>query len=239
MPAPTQYTFLTMQQEVLLILDQATNSAIGDLPSGSGGLVTQGTTATLKTFLNEGLKRLARRAYPIQQDATITVSANTKTFPVTSIVTADGSSMFAVLRLGVGGADLSKAGISYLNIYRLLNAPGVPANWYRSGQGSIGLAPYPTASTAVTVTGFVTPPDLSADGDTAGWLEPDLYKLPVFYAAARMGMKGAQDASLAPRAELWMKEFEEGEEMLRQRLKVYDPPTASLFFGIPEIARSN
>lgn len=239
MPAPTQPTFATIQQEVLSLLDEAGNTPIGQLPSGTGGAPIEDTTTAVKRYLNQAFKRMARRAVPIIMDGTFTLPAGNRSFRLSQVVTPDGSGMFGVVRVGVAGSsDLAPASVSYLNIYKRINAPGTPSNFYRTGQEGIGIAPYPTAATNLTMTGFVVPADLVNDADTAFWLSPDLQELAAYYAAGRVAMKAMNDPNVGPRAQMWKAEYEEGEARLIRTLRASDPATASLFFVDPEVPRN-
>ena len=238
MPAPTQPTFLSLQQDVLNRIGENVNSPVAQLPSGTGGAPTFDTLFAVRRYLNEGKNILAGECYPVFEDAGFTYPVGAKSYPYPLLATADGASVKGVYAVAVGGINLPFVSRERAFVNAVATAVGTPAYFSRVGSGSLALYPLPSAATVATASAIVIPPDMVADTDVAAWLRPDLARLLVFYAAFMVATIGIDDKALGPRAAGWEKEWEEGKARLLVMLKESDPSMAALFFGVGDPTRS-
>jgi len=238
MPAPTQTTFLAMQQEVLNRIGENTNSPVAQLPSGTGGAPTFDTLFAVRRYLNEGKNILCGECFAVTEAAGFTYPVGAKFYPQSALSTADGASVKGVIAVQVAGVDLPFVSRERAAINRISTVAGTPQYFSRVGSAAIALYPLPSASTACTADCVVLPPDLVADTDVAAWLRPDLYRLLVFYAAYMVSAAAVDDKSLGPRAAGWKAEWEEGKARLQVMFQESDPSMAALFFGLGTPARS-
>jgi hypothetical protein len=231
-------SLLILRQKTLLRINEANNSAVGALLSGSDGTLIADTSAALTDYLNEAAADLCRTCYPLAVTGSVAgVAAGV--VPLSTLVVADGSTVWAVRNVRFAGNPLLRSSRSYAELQypSLLTAAAPPVLWFMSGSSQLGLAPAPAIAGVVTVAGFGIPPKLVADGDVAGWLEPDLEKLLIFYAAAQICLKNMEDSSLAARAEVWMQQYEQGKQVQVLRLHKSDPALFDAHFAGVTVAK--
>lgn len=239
MPVPTQPTLLNLRERVLNLLNEANNTQGGAQPSGTGGVVTSTTTEYLTLKLNEAKNILTREAWPVEGQATVTFPAGKRSLIFAAMSTADGSAVINCLEVYGPDGLLTLADRSHISINTMpgstakwINATGAARYWYRSGGAGIGLAPFPSADTALTLDAYLIPPDMVADTDTPAWLTTDLSRLLVFYAAYQYCRKNTGDNKLDAMIEGWMSEFERGKQILQNRFYAADPALAMLLIGV-------
>ena len=238
MPAPTQPTFLSLQQDVLNRIGENVNSPVAQLPSGTGGAPTFDTLFAVRRYLNEGKNILTSECYPVFEDAGFVYPVGAKSYPYPLFSTADGASVKGVYAVQIGGVSLPFVSRERAYVNAVAQAIGTPVYFSRVGSNSLALYPLPSAATTATASAIVIPPDMVADTDVAAWLRPDLARLLVFYAAFMVSTIGLDDKTLGPRAAGWDKEWQEGKARLQETLKDSDPSMAALFFGLGDPARS-
>lgn len=223
---------LDLQQSVLNVLNEAFNSTLGDLPTGMGGtptiptLTPQSSSAvsTMKSLLNEAAAEVARTCYPIPDTGTLSWSSGTRTNRVADFAASTTGNVLWSVRGVKFGSQTS--GLRYCERSALersdqdwmVTASGEPVYWYRDGEVNIGLYPRPNSTSTVTIDGFAVPPPLSAASDTVAWLADDLTHLLVWYTAAKLAAKNFEDASLAPRGQIWQELYDKGRVELWQKI---------------------
>jgi len=235
-------TLLSLEQSVLNVLNEAANSSLGDLPSGTGGttiatLTESGTGAsTIKSLLNEGAAELARSCFPVPDSGTLSWMSGTRTNLIADFAAAGGGVIWSVRGVTFQGDSTAlrycdRSALERSDPDWMVTSTAVPVYWYFDGPMSIGLYPRPLSTGTVTVDGFAVPPPMS-DADlssVAPWIPDDLSHLLVWYAAARVAMKNLEDASLAPRIAIWQGLYDKGRLDLWQRI---DPRIRKAHFPV-------
>ncbi len=232
-------TFLQLRQKTLSRINEANNSAVGALLSGGDGTLIADTASALGDYLNEGAADLARTCYPLEATGTATGVA-TGLVPLATLITPDGGYLWAIRNVKFAGVAVQRSSRSYAEIYYpslITAAVAQPILWYMNGSVSLGLAPAPSAAGIVIALGFEVPPKLVNDTDVAAWLEPDMEKLLIFYAAAQICLKNMEDQSLAQRAEVWMQMYDDGKAQQKARLKATDPALYAAHFSDAPVAK--
>lgn len=120
-------SLLTLEQNVLNVLNEAYNSTLGDLPSGTGAAATIATltpasssiASTIKSLLNEGAAEIARTCYPVADTATLAWAAGLRSALVTSFTAAAQASLWTVRGakwIYASGTDLVVDGSNNLKV---------------------------------------------------------------------------------------------------------------------------
>lgn len=224
-------SLLVLEQNVLNVLNEAFNSTLGDLPTGAGGSATIPTltpasssvASTMKSLLNEGAAELARTCIPVPDTATLSWMSGTRTNPLLSFAAAAGSAIWAVRGVKFGSETV---GLRYCDRSALersdpdwmVTSTAAPVYWYMDGAESIGLYPRPNSTATATIDGFAVPTLFTSDSSTASWIHDDLTHLLVWYAAARLALKNAEDGSLASRIAAWQGHYDRGRDDLWQQI---------------------
>lgn len=230
MAAPTSRTLLELEQDVLSRLSENADSVVASLPGGADGTVTEDTSAAVRRYLNEGARKLARAAYPIQATGTLSGASGKSYFSLNLFDCTDGSGLWAVRKLVIGSTTAKRASRSWMDI----NTASTAVAWAPDGSAGIVITPALSATTTLTATGFAVPPAISEDADTFAWLEPDLDYLLVDYALGEICAKvAAQDEVLGALAPVWMARFNEGLAMQSMRLKQTDTALWAAHFAYP------
>lgn len=201
----------TLTSEVLRLLNEATNSSIGEVGDGSG-TVTTTTSATIEAYLNEAIKETCRTCIYVPAKGTITqsnpiINLSSISLDEDYILTDDetvndASSMWFPLTVQSGLTNLTHCSEPSLRAYDPsfeATAVGTPKYWYRSGDYGIRVYPAPSASTTFTVYGCGVLGDISATSIT---VIPDDLQLKMWasYAAYKLALKNTDDPSVAQRA---------------------------------------
>jgi hypothetical protein len=201
----------TLTAEVLRLLNEATNSSVGEVGDGSG-TVTTTTSATIEAYLNEAIKETCRTCIYVPAKGTITqpnpiinlssLSLDSTYVPTDASTVNDASSMWFPLTVQSGNTNLTHCSEPSLRAYDPsfeATAVGTPKYWYRSGDYGIRVYPAPSASTTFTVYGCGVLGDISATSIT---VIPDDLQLKMWasYAAYKLALKNTDDPSVAQRA---------------------------------------
>jgi len=201
----------TLTSEVLRLLNEATNSSVGEVGNGSG-TVTTTTSATIEAYLNEAIKETCRTCIYVPAKGTITQSnpiinlsslSLDEDYVLTDASTVnDASSMWFPLTVQSGLTNLTHCSEPSLRAYDPsfeATAVGTPKYWYRSGDYGIRVYPAPSASTTFTVYGCGVLGNISATSIT---VIPDDLQLKMWasYAAYKLALKNTDDPSVAQRA---------------------------------------
>lgn len=201
----------TLTSEVLRLLNEATNSSVGEVGDGSG-TVTTTTSATIEVYLNEAIKETCRTCIYVPSKGTITqsnpiinlssLSLDSTYVPTDDSTVNNASSMWFPLTVQSGLTNLTHCSEPSLRAYDPsfeATAVGTPKYWYRSGDYGIRVYPAPSASTTFTVYGCGVLGDISATSIT---VIPDDLQLKMWasYAAYKLALKNTDDPSVAQRA---------------------------------------
>jgi hypothetical protein len=201
----------TLTSEVLRLLNEATNSSVGEVGDGSG-TVTTTTSATIEAYLNEAIKETCRTCIYVPSKGTITqsnpiinlssLSLDSAYVPTDDSMVNNASSMWFPLTVQSGLTNLTHCSEPSLRAYDPsfeATTVGTPKYWYRSGDYGIRVYPAPSASTTFTVYGCGVLGDISATSIT---VIPDDLQLKMWasYAAYKLALKNTDDPSVAQRA---------------------------------------
>ena len=204
-------TLTTLTSEVIRLLNEATDSSVGEVGNGSGTVSTT-TSQTIETYLNEAIKETCRTCIYVPAKGTITqsnpiinlssISLDSTYVPTDASTVNDASSMWFPLTVQSGLTNLVHCSEPTLRAYDPTfesTAAGTPKYWYRSGDYQIRIYPAPSASTVFTVYGCGTLGDIGATSVT---VIPDDLQLKMWasYAAYKLALKNTDDPSVAQRA---------------------------------------
>jgi len=234
----------TLRAETYKILNEASNSTVGQLPDGVGG-DTSTSNANVKQFLLEGISDLCRSCVYNEVSATYTLTNGTAKVALVSpaTITPTGSEMWFPTDVFIGSTRLTHANEQSIRAndlsYRTTVAT-VPANilyWYRSD--NYQLKAYPGNNTGSSQTlivyGAGIPAAPSSDAaNEISFLPDDLLRQVVpQYAAIKLIMKNVDDQSMADRM-MWRSWYDEHRMRLYMRL---DPALKAPFgpFALPPV----
>lgn len=204
-------TLATLTSEVLRLLNEATNSSLGEVGNGSG-TVSVTTSQTIEAYLNEAIKECCRtciyvpakgavtQANPIINLSSLVLDGNY--VPTDASTVNDAAAIWFPLTVQSGSTNLVHCSEPTLRAYDPSfesTATGTPKYWYRSGDYQIRIYPAPSTSTVFTVYGCGTLPDVSATSIT---VIPDDIQLKMWasYAAYKLALKNTDDPSVLQRA---------------------------------------
>lgn len=196
-------TLAELENDTLILLNEATGSVLGDLPNGTGG-TTIATLTTIDQYLNEAQYEMARSCVYIPGTQTFTAFTGSD-LTLTSIwhpmsVSITGSALQhttdARLRSWQPNFEVFTGTLSLPNGGTTTN----PYYWYKKDPLVVRVFPSATNQTIV-VNGASIPAAIT----TSCTFAPDdvlRNTLPV-YAAMKLAMKNLDDPSLAPRIQMW------------------------------------
>jgi hypothetical protein len=200
-------TLSTLTNDVYALLNEASNSVVGDIPNGTGG-TTVTTTTLIETYLNEAQNEMARSC--------VYIPGSNTTAGFTGVdLDLSATSLWFPMSVKVGTAVLQHTSDFRLRAWQpnfetfsgTLSLPNgatttSPTYWYRKQPMTIGIFPSVSNQTVV-VYGASLPPVLSG-ASPATFLPDDTLRntLPV-YTAMKLAMKNLDDPSLATRIQLW------------------------------------
>jgi hypothetical protein len=207
----------TLIAETKRLLNEATDTSVGEVGSGSGTVTTQ-SDATITDYINEAVNECCRTCIYVPAKATITqangiinlaevsldsnyIPTATGTPPITNI--NDASKMWFPMSVFVGATPLVHCAEPNLRAFNLSfeTSTGTATHWYRAGQYIIKTYPMPTTSTAFTVYGAGTVTNYVNLTDNITIIPDDLQlKCWAAYAAYKLTLKNTDDPSLAQRA---------------------------------------
>lgn len=206
-------TLATLRNDALLLLNEASNSVIGDLPDGTGG-VTTASTAIIDSFINEAAAELARSCVYISGSGIVSNFSGTEcNYASTSVWYP-----MAVHLVTVGAGSITRLTHTselrarawwpqYESLTSAVTLPNghstsSPFFWWRKADQKLYIFPSAT-NVDVNINGAILPPAITSDV-SASFLPDDVLRntLPV-YAAMKLAMKNLDDPSLASRIQLW------------------------------------
>jgi hypothetical protein len=224
-------TIAQLRKETLKLLNEATNSTLGVVSSGTGTVaVGNESDASINQFLMEGIAEMCRTCVAIPAVGTYTVGANTRTFYLKDVAVSNpvlGAIWFPT-DVYISGTRLIHASESSVRANDLTYASAVTSvatdvqYWYRYDNYAISLYPYnSTTSMSTTVHGYGVPnTDLTGiagtdDLKSYSFIPDDLLRQTIpAYAAVKLVLKNLDDPTLAERM-TWRNWYNEG------RMKLY------------------
>jgi len=207
-------TKVQLENNTLLLLDEASNTTIADLATGSGGSATIATLAVIDRYIDEGAARLCRSCYLLPGTGTASYATGQRVIGLHDLTgqmersaSADGSLVWACLSVVLGTNYLERTDMAALTLMPgwETTANGTPLVWADMGQ-SIRLWPAPSAGATLTVQGFVTPPSISSV--TFTWMPDDLAEAVELYAALQVAMKVSSDETMRDKIPVLMQRFD-------------------------------
>jgi hypothetical protein len=210
-------TIATIRKEVYKLLNEATNSTVGALSSGTGTVAAgDDSNSNINKFIMEGVADLCRSCVAIPATATMSFNANIRTRQLTSVTMTsppDGEIWFVTDVYVNGTSRLTHASESSIRAHDLGYATNITAAasnilyWYRHDNYSVGVYPYSSQSFVASLYGYGVP-DTTLSG-VAGtddlksfdFLPDDLLLQSLSaYAATKIAMKNIDDPTLAERS---------------------------------------
>ena len=197
----------TLRADTLTLLNEASNSVIGDYADGTGG-TTVNTTTNIDVYLNEAQAEMARSCVFIPGTHT-TASTTGREFSLTA------TNIWFPMSVTVGTTPLVHTSDTRLRAWQpnfetatgTITLPNggtttVPYYWFRKQPQVVGVFPSGTSVTYI-VYGASLPATITT-GQDATFAPDDVLRnsLPV-YAAMKLAMKNLDDPSLAARIQLW------------------------------------
>jgi hypothetical protein len=198
-------TIATLRADTLTLLNEASNSVIGDYANGTGGTTTT-TQDTIDAYLNEAQAEMARACVFIP--GTYTTGATTG-----REIDLSSTNIWFPMSVTVGTTSLQHTSDTRLRAWQpnfetatgTITLPNggtttVPYYWFRKQPQTVGVFPSGTSITYI-VYGASLPSTITA---SASFAPDDVLRntLPV-YAAMKLAMKNLDDPSLAARIQLW------------------------------------
>jgi len=235
-------TLGTLQKNVLLLLNEASDSVVGDLDSATAGSPTQTTLATLTEMINHYMARLCKTCYAFEDTGTYTYPSGTLTVPYSSLTTTLGGTLWAASSVSWNGASLTQTQKAYVKInYPTLLTDATstskpPLYWYQEGQSGVGLAPAPATSATIQVWGYATPAPLVEGTDVASFVQDDEMLYICYGVASEIARKNNEDANMSIKLMPWTMEYNAAAQRLWVRLLQVSPAVGRAYFSPPAAA---
>jgi len=220
-----------LRKEVYKLLNEATNTTLGAVSSGTG-IIAAGydSDSTINQFLMEGISEMCRSCVSVPAVGTLTYAANTRTayMSAVSVTSPTLGAIWFPTDVYISGTRLIHASESSVRANDVTYASAVTAvatnvqYWYRHDNYAISLYPYnSTSSMIATVHGYGVPNvDLigipgTDDLKSYSFIPDDLLRQTIpAYAAVKLVLKNIDDPTLANRLS-WRNWYNEG------RMKLY------------------
>lgn len=208
-----------IRQEAYRLLNEATNSTLGQLPTGTGG-TTITSDETVKTYILDAIANICRTCvlYQVQGSYSIANGQSSISIMAPSSITPTSSTMWYPTDVYIGSTRLSHASEQSVRAndlsYRLT---GTTAStnilyWFRQDNYVLNVYPYNNTGASVTATvyGCGTPAVPATDATLAYSFLPDdlLRQMAGAYAATMLVMKNTDDPSVASRS-FWKQFYDE------------------------------
>ncbi|HEY3332580.1 MAG TPA: hypothetical protein VGK19_21295 [Capsulimonadaceae bacterium] len=225
-------TLESLIKDVKSRLGETNTTRAAQLDSGVDATPVISTDDAITAYLNEAASDLARWSWPIPGSAIANVDAGVVRVAFDTLTDTADRCLHTAVGVSMAGVALRESSQPILRHWQeaQFQAAGTPRYWFVDGDG-IGLDKAPTDAFDLTVRGFLLPRPLAEPSDTVDSLPDDLTPLLVFYAAAMVAAKNAEDPSLGPRVAEWMAAFAKGAAAVKARSMARDPETAVSFFA--------
>ena len=215
-------------------LNEAQNSPLGGLATGTSPALALTTDAAITQLTNEALGDLCRfGGLAIPDQATGAQALGAFFVPYAGLTLVSGNSLWVA-------RDVSFAGVRLIRIapgqhavkYSVAVLAGTPAEWAYQGADGFVLGPTPAAAGALAVRGLAVPKALAAPTDlVTPFLPIDLRRLLCYFNAYYLAIKNKEDATLLAAAAGWKTEYEAGKTQMLRRLAHLDPTTFQAFYA--------
>ena len=243
-------TIAQLRKEVFKLLNEATNTTLGAVSSGTGTIAAgNDSDSTINQFLMEAIAEMCRTCVVVPAVGTLGFSSNTRTGYM-SAVTVTSPTLGAIwfpTDVYIGSTRLVHASESSVRANDLAYASAVTTSaanvqyWYRQDNYAISLYPYnSTSSMTATVYGYGVPNvDLTGiagtdDLKSYSFIPDDLLRQTVpAYAAVKLILKNIDDPTLVDRLS-WRNWYNEGRAKLYLQLDA-GLKTAGGPFAIPPV----
>lgn len=210
--------FSDLRFETLRLLNETNLSVVGEIATGDGATGTYGATYTVSSndalvqYLNEAAKEMCRSCCYIAGSHTLAVTSRTGSYASSAVWFPITATIPAGRLIHCGEQELAMYDQDYMT------TTGTPTYWYRIGPYNIGVYPVPTVSVNVTLTGAMTPADITTStGDFSFAPDDVLLKALPCYAATKLALKNFDDPSLVGRA-FWKDWYDMARVTLWQQL---------------------
>lgn len=243
-------TIAQLRKEVFKLLNEATNTTLGAVSSGTGTIAAgDDSDATINQFLMEGIAEMCRTCVAVPAVGTVTYASNTRTayLNAISVTTPTLGAIWFPTDVYIAGTRLIHASESSVRANDLSYASAVTATtanvqyWYRHDNYAISLYPYnSTSAMTATIHGYGIPNiDLTGIPGTDNlksysFIPDDLLRQTIpAYAAVKLVMKNMDDPTLVDRL-AWRNWYNEGRMKLYLQLDA-GLKTAGGPFAIPPV----
>ena len=238
----------TIRQEVYRLLNESTNSTLGQLPTGTGG-TTISSDATVKTYILDGVANICRSCvcFPVVGTFPVANGLNSTSIVTAATIVPTGTQVCYVEDVYVGSTRLQHASEQSVRANDLnykTTSTATPSSilyWYRPDNNVLSVYPGNATGSSVTlnVHGCGIPATPALDSTDAYSFLPDdqLRQLVASYAAMMLVMKNTDDPSIAARS-FWKQFYDESRMKLWMHLdKSLKSPGAP--YAMPPIMQGN
>lgn len=228
-------TLAQQRAELLLLVDQASNTPAGELPSGTSGTPTTATTTALNGWLDDAQRKVAQSCFAVRGSGTAPSVIGQPRYDFDSFTVAGTTgTLWAALSASFNGVGLTYVSPSYLRLYFpnwQTDASGTPVYWTRHGDDQeIEIYPKPSAVQTIAVEGLIVPVNYANDSASPLWLPAHRHRLLVYAAAGILAEKNINDPRLASHIPVWKQEFLAQAVPLWQGIEYV---TRSVFYPVP------
>lgn len=217
-------TLTELIRQVYSRINEAAASPRAQLDSGVNQTPVITSDAQVTEYLNDGQRDLCRSCFALPARAQASLAAGGAEVKLSALTAAAGyagCTLWSARGVRWGDVSLAFCGRAALETRYpayLSDPAGTPRWWYESGQERIAVYPVPGTTRPLLVDGLSEPPPLVAGADTAAWCPDAIADLLVYYAAAQVCLKNADDGSLYPRAGIWLSAYDAGRQNLWEQL---------------------
>lgn len=210
-----------IRQEVYRLLNEASNSTLGQLPSGTGsGTETISSDTTVRTYILDGIANICRTCvhYPVQATYTVANGSSQISLMSTASISPTGAQLWFPRDVFIGSTRLVHASEQSVRAndqsYALTAATSSASigYWYRQDNYVLHVYPYNNTggSVTVSVSGCGSPATPATDATQSLSFLPDdvLRQMAAMYAATVLVMKNVDDPSVAERM-FWKQKYDE------------------------------
>lgn len=209
----------TIRQEAYRLLNESSNSTLGQLPTGTGG-TTVTSDATVRTYILDGIANICRSCvfYPVVNTVSLANGTNGVTTIGTLTTVPLNSELWYPTDVYISTTRLSHASEQSVRANDLnyktttTNASSSMLYWYRPDNNRVNIYPGNATggSVSLIIHGCGIPAVPAADSTNSYDFLPDdvLRQMAGAYAAMMLVMKNTDDPSIASRA-FWKQFYDE------------------------------
>ncbi len=204
-------TLAQLTTDTLMLLNQASNSPVGNVESGTNATPTQDTATTILYWLNQAADDLAMSCYPIFGKGTVAAVSGTDAYSFSGLTVSGITAVWDARSVGYAGAALTQINRATLEVNFpswAFDASGTPLYWSQNGAKEVLLYPSPNGTSAIQINGLACPTHLASGGDIPSWLPAQWHQLLAYYAAYNLARKQIDDPSLMARSAIWQQEYD-------------------------------